>query len=73
MQVATPKAQVQAFYLRYIPGDKVTVTIAHTLQDVDGTIEVDTSDPTALAAVENFFATKVIPWLKAKGLVFTEA
>ena len=73
MQVATPKAQVQSFYLRYIPGDKVAVTIAHTLQGIDGTIEIDTSNPAALAAVENFFATKVIPWLEARGMVFTEA
>ena len=70
MQVVMPKSQVQSFYLRYIPGDKVAVTIAHTLQDVGGTIEIDTSNPAALAVVETFFATKVIPWLVAKGITF---
>lgn len=70
MQVTMPKSQVQSFYLRYIPRDKVAVTIAHTLQGVDGTIEIDTSNPAALAAVENFFTTKVIPWLEAKGVIF---
>jgi len=72
MEVTTPKAQLQSFYLHYIPGVRVAVTIKHTLQDVDGIIKIDTSNPSALAAVESFFATKVIPWLEAKGLVFTE-
>jgi len=70
MNVTTPEAQLQSFYLHYVPGVRVTVTIKHTLQDVDGTIKINTSSPAALAAVEDFFATKVIPWLEIKGMIF---
>ena len=70
MEIITPEAQIQSFYLQYVPGVRVVVTIKHGFQDIAGTITIDASEPTALAAVENFFATKVIPWLEAKGLSF---